>query len=199
MGMTKEQAKARAIELMEEVGITNAAQRYSNYPFQFSGGMRQRIVIAFIILIVIMLMSMVGPHIRNYDLVSNQESRKWTDRLKEMPPRISGLEWLGFNGHKTLEGFPQRFDILLNDENAEGIIIGNFSKPNAVGMVKVKVDYYKYVDYMNSYDSYLSLSIKEYETIKAYEASNPGEVIIHEDGELIINGTYLSEFISLNS
>lgn len=46
MGMTKEQAKARAIELMEEVGITNAAQRYSNYPFQFSGGMRQRIVIA---------------------------------------------------------------------------------------------------------------------------------------------------------
>src|SRR5690554_4588426 len=46
MGMTKEQAKARAIELMEEVGIANAEQRYSNYPFQFSGGMRQRIVIA---------------------------------------------------------------------------------------------------------------------------------------------------------
>lgn len=146
-------------------------------------------LIAFIILIVIILMSMVGPHLRNYDLANNSESRKWTDRLKEMPPRISGLEWLGFNGHKTLEGFPQRFDVLLNDPNAEGIVIGNFSKPNAVGMVKVKVDYYKYVDYMNSYDSYLSLSIKEYETAKAYEAANPGEVIIHEDGALI-NGTY---------
>ncbi|WP_026399949.1 ABC transporter ATP-binding protein [Acholeplasma equifetale] len=46
MGMPKEMAKKRAIELMESVGITNADKRYSQYPFQFSGGMRQRIVIA---------------------------------------------------------------------------------------------------------------------------------------------------------
>ncbi len=39
-------AKQRAIELMTEVGIADAAKRYKQYPFQFSGGMRQRIVIA---------------------------------------------------------------------------------------------------------------------------------------------------------
>lgn len=44
--MSKEAAKKRAIELMEVVGITNAAERFEQYPFQFSGGMRQRIVIA---------------------------------------------------------------------------------------------------------------------------------------------------------
>ena len=44
--MTKEEAKARAIELMEAVGIPDAERRFNQYPFQFSGGMRQRIVIA---------------------------------------------------------------------------------------------------------------------------------------------------------
>ena len=40
------QAKARALDLMERVGIDNPAARYSQYPHQFSGGQRQRIVIA---------------------------------------------------------------------------------------------------------------------------------------------------------
>lgn len=44
--VTHTMAKARAIELMEEVGISDARKRYRQYPFQFSGGMRQRIVIA---------------------------------------------------------------------------------------------------------------------------------------------------------
>lgn len=44
--VTKEMAKARAIRLMEEVGIPEARKRYKQYPFEFSGGMRQRIVIA---------------------------------------------------------------------------------------------------------------------------------------------------------
>lgn len=44
--VTKSKAQIRAIELMEEVGITNARERYRQYPFEFSGGMRQRIVIA---------------------------------------------------------------------------------------------------------------------------------------------------------
>jgi oligopeptide transport system ATP-binding protein len=46
MGMTKSAAKARALELMKEVGIPKPEQRFYQYPFQFSGGMRQRIVIA---------------------------------------------------------------------------------------------------------------------------------------------------------
>ena len=44
--ITRSMAKERAIKLMEEVGIKEPAMRYNQYPFEFSGGMRQRIVIA---------------------------------------------------------------------------------------------------------------------------------------------------------
>ena len=44
--LTKKLAKAKAIKLMEEVGIPEPAIRFTQYPFEFSGGMRQRIVIA---------------------------------------------------------------------------------------------------------------------------------------------------------
>jgi len=44
--LTKSIAKEKAIKLMEEVGIPQARMRYRQYPFEFSGGMRQRIVIA---------------------------------------------------------------------------------------------------------------------------------------------------------
>ena len=44
--LTKSEAKKRAIALMEEVGIDRAKERFRRYPFEFSGGMRQRIVIA---------------------------------------------------------------------------------------------------------------------------------------------------------
>ena len=44
--LTKRIAKERAIKLMEEVGIPEPRLRYRQYPFEFSGGMRQRIVIA---------------------------------------------------------------------------------------------------------------------------------------------------------
>ena len=45
-GMDKAAAKQRAIELMTDVGIPDPELRFNQYPFQFSGGMRQRIVIA---------------------------------------------------------------------------------------------------------------------------------------------------------
>ncbi len=44
--VTKSIAKQRAIKLMDEVGIAEPRKRYNQYPFEFSGGMRQRIVIA---------------------------------------------------------------------------------------------------------------------------------------------------------
>ena len=44
--LTPAMAKERAISLMKEVGIKEPEMRYNQYPFEFSGGMRQRIVIA---------------------------------------------------------------------------------------------------------------------------------------------------------
>ena len=44
--VTPAMAKEKAIKLMEEVGIAEPRMRYNQYPFEFSGGMRQRIVIA---------------------------------------------------------------------------------------------------------------------------------------------------------
>ncbi|TCC00189.1 ABC transporter ATP-binding protein [Micromonospora zingiberis] len=46
LGLTRRAARARAVELLDLVGIPSAAQRVDAYPHQFSGGMRQRVVIA---------------------------------------------------------------------------------------------------------------------------------------------------------
>jgi peptide/nickel transport system ATP-binding protein len=44
--VSRQAARARAVQLLDEVGIPNPAQRVDAYPHQFSGGMRQRVVIA---------------------------------------------------------------------------------------------------------------------------------------------------------
>src|SRR5687767_6641537 len=46
MGMTASAARARAAELLAMVGISDPGRRLSQYPHQFSGGMRQRMMIA---------------------------------------------------------------------------------------------------------------------------------------------------------
>jgi len=46
LGMDKEAAQQRVIELLEQVGIPAAEERLGAYPHQFSGGMRQRVMIA---------------------------------------------------------------------------------------------------------------------------------------------------------
>jgi peptide/nickel transport system ATP-binding protein/oligopeptide transport system ATP-binding protein len=46
LGWSRDKARARAIALMEQVGINDAGKRLDHYPHQFSGGMRQRICIA---------------------------------------------------------------------------------------------------------------------------------------------------------
>ena len=44
--LTKEEAKKRVIAMLESLGIPEAEKRYDSYPHQFSGGMRQRVMIA---------------------------------------------------------------------------------------------------------------------------------------------------------
>ncbi|MEI2689991.1 MAG: ABC transporter ATP-binding protein [Anaerolineae bacterium] len=46
LGMDKQQARQRSVDLLELVGIPGAEGRLDNYPHQFSGGMRQRVMIA---------------------------------------------------------------------------------------------------------------------------------------------------------
>lgn len=45
-GMTRSAARTRAVELLARVGVRNAASRLDDYPYQFSGGMAQRVAIA---------------------------------------------------------------------------------------------------------------------------------------------------------
>ena len=45
-GLSRKEAKEEAIRLLKKVRIPNAEKRYNDYPFQYSGGMRQRVVIA---------------------------------------------------------------------------------------------------------------------------------------------------------
>jgi len=46
LGLSRKEAKKRAVEMLDQVKIPNARQRVNEYPHQFSGGMRQRVMIA---------------------------------------------------------------------------------------------------------------------------------------------------------
>ncbi|MFT4042378.1 MAG: ABC transporter ATP-binding protein [Gordonia sp. (in: high G+C Gram-positive bacteria)] len=45
-GVSKSESRSRAIAMLERLGLRNAARRFDDYPHQFSGGMRQRVVMA---------------------------------------------------------------------------------------------------------------------------------------------------------
>jgi len=46
LNLNRDEAKKKSIDLLKEVGIKDAEKRFNNYPHQFSGGMRQRVVIS---------------------------------------------------------------------------------------------------------------------------------------------------------
>src|SRR6185369_4658157 len=46
LGHTKQQARRHAVAMLTQVGIPDAAERIDSYPHEFSGGMRQRVMIA---------------------------------------------------------------------------------------------------------------------------------------------------------
>jgi peptide/nickel transport system ATP-binding protein len=46
LNLSRDEAKKKSIDLLKEVGIKDAEKRFNNYPHQFSGGMRQRVVIS---------------------------------------------------------------------------------------------------------------------------------------------------------
>lgn len=149
---------------------------------------------AFVILVFLILMAIVGPWLNNYKLADTQASVKWAERLKNMPPRVEGLEWMGLDGYKELTNYPAFFANVPRD------IIIKIKSQNAVGQITVVVDYYKWVNHYHSSfinpetqlyqnTSYSTLSIDEYEKARAMEIET-GETIILEDAPLVA-GSYV--------
>ncbi|MDD3126652.1 MAG: ABC transporter permease [Candidatus Izemoplasmatales bacterium] len=149
-------------------------------------------VIAAIILIFLIIMAIVGPFLSSYNLFD--VNAKWSARLNDMPPKIEGLEWLGFNGEKQLTGYPENFSNIPN-----GIVL-RITGRNNIGQITVVVDYYAYINYIYSCEidtatqdfttsSYTNLTISEYEAVRAAEAAT-GDTIILEDAPLVA-GSYL--------
>ena len=60
--VSRKQARARAIELLEEVGIRDPESTIDNYPHEFSGGMRQRVMIAMALINEPKLLIHADPH-----------------------------------------------------------------------------------------------------------------------------------------
>jgi oligopeptide/dipeptide ABC transporter ATP-binding protein len=79
-GVSRSQARARAVELLDRVGVADAARRLNAYPREFSGGMRQRVVIAMAL--------MAGPRLLIADepttALDVRNQQKVLDLLREL-------------------------------------------------------------------------------------------------------------------
>jgi oligopeptide transport system permease protein len=154
-------------------------------------------VVAAIILTMLILMAIVGPLFSNYEL--NSQNQKWANRLDLLPPKVealSGLEF--FSGHKVLENYDAYFDQYINEDYiGPEIILERYEGENAIGQIEVKVDYYAFVNYELSYNTDTSLSIEEYEAVKAHDDAlladddplNDVDVLLIKDA-VNVNGTY---------
>ena len=99
MSMNKQQARARAAELLGMVGIPRAAERLDDYPHQFSGGMRQRVMIAMALACV--------PQILIADEPTTALDVTIQAQIVELVKRLQAeWAWPSFGLHTTWESSP---------------------------------------------------------------------------------------------
>jgi len=96
-------------------------------------------LVALIILVILIIMSVIGPNLVSYDL--HDQSASTAFRLRELPPKIEGLEWLGFDGTKHIVRSRTYFENL-----PEGILVSNLDDitPDKSGTYRAVVDFYAY-------------------------------------------------------
>ena len=94
--ISKEEAQKRAMEMMELVGINNVEKRMKQYPHEFSGGMRQRVMIAMGLICHPQLLIADEPTTALDVTIQAQILDLMKDLQKKRP------EWESFSSHTTL-------------------------------------------------------------------------------------------------
>lgn len=148
--------------------------------------------VASIILVFLIFMSIIGPWFSSYTL--NDDNQKWANRLDLLPPKVELLDNFNmFSGEKVLENYPAYFDQFPEELFVSGVL----NEPNAIGQIKMRVDFYAFTDYRLSYMTNTSLSIAEYEIVRAHDdallfdddPSNDDQILLINDAPLV-NGAY---------
>lgn len=108
-------------------------------------------VVAAIIIIFILIFTLVGPYIRKNPLDKTTTIKL---RFEALPPRIKGLENLGiFDGTKEVKGMTRAYYEALPEGIALKII--SDSDPSSPNTMVVKVNYYRYLQYIEAYGTNL--------------------------------------------
>jgi len=117
-------------------------------------------LVALIILVFLIIMTIIGPHLSSYDL--HEQSASTAIRLAELPPKINGLEWLGFDGSKHIVRSRAYFEQL-----PEGILLSNLDDitPDSTGTYRAKVDYYAHQNHFFS-QTVTTLNNEQYQRAK---------------------------------
>ncbi len=149
-------------------------------------------VVAAVILIFLIFMAIIGPWLSPYTLAD--DNQKWANRLSKLPPKVEGVESGFWSGNKKIINYPGYFEFEVPEE----IILELYEDDqNAIGQIYALVDYYAYVNWDLSYKTDTSLSIAEYELVRAYDDAllnddnpdNDDQALIIDDAPLV-NGSY---------